>query len=114
MPLWYPFPAASGAAILDHTNRLRRERIVTETPGANARILAYLAMSHRAHEMAETSIIELERELDLPRDVVRHCLEDLVARGLASGDLFPLIAWVRITPEGAAAIESRPNGASPE
>ena len=76
------------------------------------RILAYLAESHKVNEMAETSIIELERELTLERDVVRACLDDLVARGMATGDLFPLIAWVRISPEGAAAIEQSPNGAS--
>jgi DNA-binding IclR family transcriptional regulator len=85
---------------------------MTTRPDPCARILAYLAESHKVNETAETSIIELERELDLERDAVRRCLEDLVARGLATGDLFPLIAWVRISVEGAAAIESSPNGSS--
>jgi hypothetical protein len=63
-------------------------------------IVDYLLDVHERNTQAEVSNVELSRALRIDADVARGCLEALVAAGWADGDLFPLIVWMRLTPEG--------------
>jgi predicted ArsR family transcriptional regulator len=71
-------------------------------------IVDYLLGVQRQNARAEASSVELSRALQLDPHAVRTCLEDLVATGWADGDLFPLVVWVRLTPEGVGRAEGAP------
>jgi hypothetical protein len=68
-------------------------------------IVDYLLDAHQRNAQADVSSVELSRALGLDPDAVRATLEELVATGWVIGDLFTLIVWAQLTPEGVSRAE---------